>query len=84
VLETPENSKKRRFAVQTVASLSVSKLRLDGSRLAVMHANNDSLGVQHSGGDKKASPFVLGSALCLEIAIGAYYLRVFSVPLVTA
>jgi hypothetical protein len=35
--ETAHNGKKRRLAVQTVASLSVSKLWLDGSRLAVMH-----------------------------------------------
>jgi len=57
--ETPYNGKKRRLAVQTVASLSVSKLWLDGSRLAVMHADNDSLGVRSasvSGSDTEGRP----------------------------
>src|SRR5262249_49952276 len=56
----PHNGKKRRLAVQTVASLSISKLRLDGSRLAVMHANDDSLGVRSasvSGSDAEGRPF---------------------------
>jgi hypothetical protein len=41
----PSHKKKRRFAKQTAASLSFPKLCLDGSRLAVMNANNDSFDV---------------------------------------
>jgi hypothetical protein len=41
-----QRKKKATVRKQTVASLSTSTLRLDGSRLAVMHANYDSPGVR--------------------------------------
>jgi hypothetical protein len=41
--------KKRRLAKQTVASLSAQGPDLDCSRLAVMNANNDPLGVRSAG-----------------------------------
>ena len=50
--------KKRRLAKQTAASLSTSK------RLAVMHANNDPLGVRSdsvSGSDAEGRPFEVTS-----------------------
>src|SRR5215472_13517135 len=53
--------KKRRLAEQTVASLSAQGPDLDCSRLAVMNANNDPLGVRSAdpfpGADAEGRPF---------------------------